>query len=86
MTAATKTGLASLLNGTAWLLFVMAGLSFLFGGRAINEFAKTGWILAEVEGVGLAMLLGGIDAIARTAATRLEEGDSNISMSDSLRK
>lgn len=86
MTAATKACLASLLKGTAWLLFVMAGLAFLLGGQAIREFAKAEWILAEIEGTSLAMLLGGIGVVARTAATRLEEGDSIISLSDSLRK
>lgn len=86
MTAATKAGLASLLNGTAWVLFVMAGLAFLFGAEAIHEFAKTEWILAEIEGTSVAMLLGGIGAVAKTAATRLEDGDSNISLFDSLRK
>lgn len=86
MTAATKASFASLLNGTARLLFVMAVIAFLFGGGAIHEFAKTKWILAEIEGTSFAMLLGGIGAVAKTAATRLEEGDSYISLSDSLRK
>lgn len=86
MTEATKAGLASLLNGTARLLFVTAALAFLFGGQAIREFAKTEWILAEIEGTSLAMLLGGIGAVAKTAANRLEEGDSDISLFHSLRK
>ena len=86
MTAATKAGLASLLDGAARLLFVMAVVAFLLGGTVMREFAKTEWILAEIEGTGFAMLLGGIGAIARTAATCLEERDSIISLSDSLRK
>lgn len=86
MTAATKAGLASLLDGTARLLFVIAVVAFLLAGTVMREFAKTDWILAEIEGAGFAMLLGGIGAIARTAATRLEERDGITSLSDSLRK
>lgn len=86
MTAATKAGLASLLDGTARLLFVIAVVAFLLGGTVMREFAKTEWILAEIEGTSFAMLLGGIGAIARTAATRLEERDGITSLSDSLRK
>lgn len=52
----------------------------------MHEFAETEWMLAEIEGTSFAMLLGGIGAVARTAATRLQEGDSIISLSDSLRK
>ncbi len=86
MGPATKAGLASLLKGLAWLLFVSAGLTFWVGGKAINEFAKTERVLAEVESIGLSMLLAVIGAVARTAATRLEEGDESVSLSDRLRK
>jgi hypothetical protein len=53
MTPSTKATSASLLRGVAWLLFVIAGLAFWFGGRAISEFAKTERILAEMEGIAL---------------------------------
>ena len=86
MDATTKASLASLLNGGAWLLFVMAGIAFWFGGGLIHAVAETERILAEIEGVGLAALLGGLGAVAKTIATRLEEGDSPISLSDSFRK
>jgi hypothetical protein len=86
MNTGTKAGLASLLKGAAWLLFAIAAFAFWVGGRAINEFAGTERITAEVEGVGLAALFGLIGAIAKTASTHLEEGDGNISSSDSLRK
>jgi hypothetical protein len=86
MNAATKARLASLLNGAAWLFFVMAGMAFWFGGGLIHAIAQTERFLAEVEGIGLAVLVGGIGAIAKAVATRLEEGDNNISLSDSLRK
>lgn len=86
MTTGTKAALASLLNGTAWLLFVIAFLVFWVGGEAIHEFAATERITAEIERAGLAALFALIGLIAKTAATRIEEGTSNISLSDSLRK
>jgi DNA invertase Pin-like site-specific DNA recombinase len=43
-------------------------------------------LLAEAEGIGLAALFGGIGALVKTVATRLETGDGMISLSDSLRK
>lgn len=78
-----------LLRGVAWLLFAMAGLSFWFGGRAISEFAKTERILAEIEGIGLAALCGGLGALAKTAAERFEaeeEDRAATSEAESLKK
>jgi hypothetical protein len=86
MSAATKAVLASLLNGVAWLLFVVATFAFLCGGGLIHAITKTERSLAEVEGIGLAALSGGVGAIAKAIATRLEVGDGLISLSDSLRK
>ncbi len=86
MSTGTKSALASLLKGTAWLLFAVAAFAFWVGGRAINEFAGTERITAEIEGTGLAALFGLMGAIAKTAATRVEEGASPVSLSDSLRR
>lgn len=86
MTASRKATLASLLRGAAWLFAVLAGLAFWVGGRAISEFAKTERVLAEMEGFALTALFGGLGVIAKTAADRVEEGESNISLSESLRK
>ena len=86
MNATTKAGLASMLNGAANLLFVIAGIGFWFGGGLLHAVVKTERFLGEAEGIGLAALFGGIGAIARTIATRLETGDGMISLSDSLRK
>jgi hypothetical protein len=36
------------------LLLGIAGLAFLFGGRAISEFGKVDRVLAEMLGLGLA--------------------------------
>jgi hypothetical protein len=86
MTASRKATLASLLRGVAWLFVVLAGLAFWVGGRAISEFAKTERVLAEMEGIALAVLFGGLGAIAKTAADRVEEDEGDISLSESLRK
>jgi hypothetical protein len=64
----------------------MAGLAFWFGGRAISEFSKTERMLAEMEGIALAVSLGGLGAIAKVVADRLEEDGSDISLSESHRK
>jgi len=68
------------------VFLVMAGLAFWFGGRAISEFSKTERMLAEMEGIALAVSLGGLGAIAKVVADRLEEDGSDISLSESHRK
>lgn len=65
MNATTKADLASLLNGAAYLLFVIAVMAFWFGGGLIHAVVQTERLLAEAEGIGLAALFGGIGALAR---------------------
>ena len=86
MNSTTKAGLASLLNGAAYLFFVIAGMAFWFGGGLIHAVVQTERLLAEAEGIGLAALFGGIGVLVKTIATRLETGGGMISMFDSLRK
>jgi len=43
-----------LLKGTSQVLFVIAGILFLVGGRAISEITKIDWVIAEFLGLGLA--------------------------------
>jgi hypothetical protein len=86
MGASTKAKLTPLLRGLTWVFLVMAGLAFWFGGRAISEFSKTERMLAEMEGIALAVSLGGLGAIAKAVADRLEEDGSDISLSESHRK
>jgi hypothetical protein len=63
----------SLLNGVAWFFFVVAGSAFWFGGRAIHEFANTERVLAETEGIGIAVLFGGLGAIAKSFADHFDD-------------
>lgn len=63
----------SLLNGMAWFFFAVAGCAFWFGGRAMHEFANTERVLAEMEGIGMAILFGGVGAIAKSFADRFDD-------------
>jgi hypothetical protein len=56
-----------LLRGVAWLMFVIAGISFWFGGRPITEFAKTDRALGEVGGIGIAVVCVGTGAMTKSA-------------------
>jgi hypothetical protein len=67
----------TLLRGVAQLLFVIAGLSFLVGGRAISIFAKTERVLAEAEGIGLAVVCGGLGFLAKSVGDNLDDEDSS---------
>jgi hypothetical protein len=58
--AAAKSTLSILLKGVAWLLFVIAGLTFWIGGRAISELDHTDRIVAELEGLAIATVCGGL--------------------------
>jgi hypothetical protein len=73
MIISTKSTAETLLNGAAWLLFIIAGLAFLVGGRAISQFAKTERMLAEMEGMGIAIACGVLGTLVRIAVKRLGE-------------
>ena len=65
-----------LLRGASQLLFVIAGLLFLVGGRAISEFTKTDRVLAEFLGLGLAVVFVAVAIVAKNAADDLNDEDS----------
>ncbi len=74
MTAAAKSSLSVLLKGVAWLLFVIAGLAFWVGGRAISEFGHVAdRILAEFVGLVIAGLCAVLGVLAKTAGENLGE-------------
>jgi hypothetical protein len=66
-----------LLKGVAWLLFVIAGLAFCVGGRAISEFAHADRILAELVGLVIAGLCAVLGVLAKTAGENLGEPEQN---------
>ena len=65
--------LRAILNGASQLLFGVAGLMFFFGGRALHDFVKVERILAEAEGMGLAVLFGVLGVAARGVATSIAD-------------
>ena len=65
-----------LLKGASQLLFVIAGLLCLVGGRAISEFGKTDRVLAEFLGIGLAVVFVVLGIVAKNAADDLNDEDS----------
>jgi hypothetical protein len=77
MIASTTSALKLLLRGVAWLLFAVACFAFLVGGRAISEFTKTNRILAEMEGIGLAVVTGALGFLAKTVGKNLDEGEDS---------
>jgi hypothetical protein len=66
---------SSLLRGAEKLLGAAAGLSFLFGGRALHEFAKFDRMLGEMAGIFLAFVLGLLAFLLRGMAERVEDHD-----------
>ena len=77
MTAVTRSFLKVLLRGLAWVLFVIAGLAFWVGGRAISEFAKTDRILAELSGFLIAFATGAIGYVLKNTADDLGGGEDS---------
>ena len=87
MQPSTRTTLQSLLSGLAWLFFVVAGLTFWFGGGIINAFRTPDRVLAEMEGIALTLLFAGPRVMAKAAEDRLEEGKGGAkSLGEALRK
>jgi len=77
MTAATRSALKLLLRGLAWALLAIATFAFWEGGRIISKFTKTGRIIAEMEGIGLALLTGALAFIAIIVANDLGAGEDS---------
>ena len=60
MTPATRSLLKPFLHGLAWILFTIAGLVFLAGGKIITESGKVDRILAEMLGIMIAFAIGAV--------------------------
>ncbi len=71
------------MGAIAWLLFAIAGLVFFWGGRAISEFGKVGRLLAELEGLAIAVACGALGAIAKTAEKHLETSKQSSTTDES---
>jgi hypothetical protein len=69
------TDVKPLLRGLSQLLFVIAGLAFFVGGRAISTFTKTDRITAEMAGIAVAFVLGPLGAVLKNAGDNIDEGE-----------
>jgi len=58
------------------VLFVIAGLLFFVGGRAISAFTKTDRVSAEMLGIGSAFVFGIFGMVAKNASDNLDDEDS----------
>lgn len=76
-----KPTLKALLRGLSGLFFVVAGLAFWVGGRAISEFAKIDRILGEMLGLALAGAFAVFGLVAKTLGEPDESGESANSTS-----
>lgn len=65
VTAATQSFRKALLQGLAWVLFAIAGLAFLVGGRAISDFGKIDRIAAEMLGLLIAAVTGALGYVLK---------------------
>ena len=65
-----------LLRGISRVLFVIAGLLFFVGGRAISEFTEADRVSAEMLGIGSAFVFGIFGMVAKSAADNLANEDS----------
>ena len=64
----------ALADGVAWIFFLVAGIAFWAGGRALHEVFGTDRVLAEMEGIGITVISCVLGFIARAVGERLESG------------
>jgi hypothetical protein len=76
-TSQIRTGMKYFLRGLSSFLAVIAGLSFLFGGRAIHEFGKVDRSLAEILGIGVAFACLIAIAISKHVIDDIEWKEAN---------
>jgi NADH:ubiquinone oxidoreductase subunit 5 (subunit L)/multisubunit Na+/H+ antiporter MnhA subunit len=69
----TKSTWKAFLRGISGLLFAIAGIAFLFGGRVISELIKTSRVLGEMAGIFISLVCLGLGALAKSAG---EEDDT----------
>ena len=84
MNALLRSLLIVLLRGAEWLLFGIAGLSFLAGGLLMNLYGQVNRALAEIIGLPLAgccLVLGFLARSARERLTDPAEGPTGLGLS-----
>jgi hypothetical protein len=63
----------------AWLTSCLSLLLclFLWEGGAISTFTKRERVLAEIKGIGLAVVCGALGALAKSAGDNLDDGEDS---------
>jgi hypothetical protein len=80
MNASKKSAARALLRGVSWILFAVAGGAFWVGGRAISEFGKIDRVVAEIEGLCLAIVSGALGLWAKSTADDFDKGEESDSL------
>jgi hypothetical protein len=78
ITVVAQSVLKAFLRVVAWLLFVVAGLSFWVGGRAISEFGKVDRMLAEFFGLLVAGVAGLFGYILKEKADDFDDSRDSL--------
>jgi len=78
--------LQNLLKGIALTFGVAAGFSFWVGGRAIHEMTQTDRLLAEMEGIALAVVFALLAVLLKGLAERIEDPDYGETVSLAIGK
>jgi hypothetical protein len=77
MPTSAKTKLRHALQGLPKVMFLIGGISFFVGGRALRQFKNLDFVLAEVLGIGFAALCIGAGLIAKSKAGDVEWEEAN---------
>jgi hypothetical protein len=75
MTSSSRSIFKEVLFGFSWVMVVIAALSFLIGGKALQEFAHIDRLFAEIIGIAIAFLCGALGFIAKNFADDLVDPD-----------
>lgn len=78
MNDSTKPTFKAFLRGVSGLLFGIAAIAFLFGGRIISEFSKTDRVLGEMAGIFIAIVSGALGMWAKSAGGEDEEIEGSM--------
>ena len=67
-----RNGFRAILTGLSRTLWILGGVSFFFGGRALAEFAHTDRLTGEFIGIAAAVLLLALGGWLNSIAEDLE--------------
>jgi len=77
MSDSNRSSWKAFLRGISGVLFGIAAIAFLFGGRAMREFTKADWVLGEMAGIFIALICAALGAWAKSAGEEDINDDEN---------